>query len=177
MSDRSNVWAVCALLMVVATISVGAVMVTESTASSTATTTAISVGEEATTSPDGTISAEPGETVTVTVWANASAVSGYQTRLTFDPAVVRIDDVSGSTDFSKPDSNVDNDAGSVTFNRIRSADADDPVLAEITLTVVGETGESTTLSFDRSETKFATDGGQTFAPETYGNVTVNVEDA
>ena len=172
MSERINVLAVCALLMVVTIIPVGAATVAEST-----TTTAISVGEKATASPSGTISAEPGETVTVTVWANASAVSGYQTKLTFDPSVVRVDEVSGSPDFGDPVSNVNNETGSVAFNQIRSADADDPVLAEITLTVVGEAGESAVLSFDRSETKFATDGGQTFAPETYGNVTLSIEDA
>ncbi|MDS0300114.1 cohesin domain-containing protein [Halogeometricum sp. S1BR25-6] len=173
MSDRTNVLAVCALLMAIATVSVGAVMVTESTAS--ATTTAISVGEETATSPDDALTAEPGETITVTVWANASAVTGYQTRLGFDPDVVRVDEVAGSDDFAAPVSNVDNESGSVVFNQARPSEMDDPVLVEITLTVVGEAGESTALSFDRSETKFVTDGGQAFTPETYGNVTLSVE--
>jgi hypothetical protein len=181
MSDRTNVLIACALLVVAATISVGAVMVTEPAATTTTATTAaetISIGEEATATPSETMTVEPGETVTVSVWANASAVSGYQTRLTFDPAVVRVEEVSGSDDFADPVANVDNDAGSVDFNQVRGSDAENPVLAEITLTVVGEVGESAALSFDRSGagTKFATDGGQTFTPQTYGDVTVSVEE-
>jgi outer membrane biosynthesis protein TonB len=137
--------------------------------------TSISIGPEATDSPDGTTTLAPGETVTLTVWANATDVSGYQSEVTFDPDVVAVMGVSGTSDFDSPVRDVDNENGSVTFNQIRSGEATDPLLAQITIEVIGTDGQRSDLSFDDSETKFSNDTGGTFQPGELRSLTVTVE--
>ncbi|WP_123624043.1 cohesin domain-containing protein [Halorubrum sp. CSM-61] len=130
----------------------------------------VSAGDTVTGSPDGTIDAAPGDTVTVRVWANATAVRGYQTNLTFDPGAVTVDGVSGSDDFEDPVANVNNDGGWVAFNQLRSAETDDPVLAEVTLTVSENATGATQLTFDESDTKLSDGDGEEASPESFDDV-------
>jgi len=137
--------------------------------------TSISLGPAANSTPDGTVTRSPNESVTLTVWANATNVSGYQSSITFDPDVVRVTDVSGTDEFDAPVANLDNENGSVTFNQVRSGEATDPRLAEITVETVGTDGQQSELSFDASETKFSNETGGTFAPEELRSLTLSVE--
>jgi PKD repeat protein len=132
-------------------------------------------------SADGTtgLAGAPGERVTVLVRVNASGVAGYQTNLTFDPAVVRVVGVSGAEPgtgtgtFADPVSSADG-AGWVTFNQLRAGGADDPVLVALTLEVVGEPGATTNLSFVRGATVLATDGATKIPVERYEGTSVSV---
>jgi len=117
----------------------------------------------------------PDETVTLTVWANATNVSGYQSRITFDPDVVTVTAVSGTADFDAPVANVDNENGSVTFNQIRASETTDPLLAEVTVDIVGTDGQQSDLSFDPAETKFSNETGGTFEPANFRSLTIAVE--
>ena len=137
--------------------------------------TSISVGPAANSNPDGTMTRSPNETVTLPVWANATNVSGYQSRMTFDPDMVRVTAVSGTDEFDAPVANVDNENGSVTFNQVRSGEATDPRLVQITVETVGTDGQQSELSFDASETKFSNETGGTFAPDELRSLTLSVE--
>ena len=136
---------------------------------------AISIGDTASGTTGDTVSVAPGETVTVQVWANATSVRGYQTNVTFDPDTVEVDTVAGSDDFDDPVANVDNDAGWVAFNQLRSGETNDPVLAEVTLTVSEDAAESTQLAFVESDTKLADSDGETVAPESFNSIELRVD--
>lgn len=123
------------------------------------------------------IEASPGETVTVTVGANASSVSAYQATLGFDPDVVQVESVSGAGEFDDPVSNVDNGNGSVAFNQLRSSNATDPQFATLTLRIVGDAGEEATLSFEESETKLSDDAARERSIDSYEGVTLSVASA
>ncbi|MFC3958868.1 cohesin domain-containing protein [Halovivax cerinus] len=94
------------------------------------------------------------ESVTVTLETDASDVAGYGANVTFDPAVVTVDTVSG-VDMSDPTTNVDNERGWVFVTQSQANGIDEPVLAEFTFAVEA-TGE-TTLSFEDDTT--VNDGG------------------
>ncbi|MFU1779924.1 cohesin domain-containing protein [Haloarcula japonica] len=135
----------------------------------------ISVGTTVSeTSGDG-VAVAPGETVTVQVWTNATAVRGYQTNITFDPIIADIDSVAGSDDFDDPVTNVNNEAGWVAFNQLRPGETDDPVLAEITLTVPENASGSTQLTFVDTDTKLSDSDGETVTPEAYNSIELRVE--
>lgn len=135
----------------------------------------ISVGDTVTGTPNGTIDAAPGDTVTVRVWANATGVRGYQTNLTFDPSVVTVESISGSDEFAQTDTTVDNDGGWVAVTQIRSTETSDPVLAEVTLSVAADASSSTSLSFVESDTKFSDSDAESFTPDSFNNVEVAVD--
>ncbi|MFY4815115.1 cohesin domain-containing protein, partial [Haloarcula sp. AONF1] len=167
-ASRTLVIAV-ALTVVVGTLPVAVATIAPGSAS------AISVGPTVSgTSSDG-IAVAPGETVTVQVWANATAVRGYQTNVTFDPTVAEIDTVAGSDDFDDPVTNVNNEAGWVAFNQLRSGETDDPVLAEITLTVPENASGSTQLDFVDADTKLSDSDGETVTPEAYNSIELRVD--
>jgi PKD repeat protein len=135
---------------------------------------AIAVGSTPSSGDSGPVAGYPGEEVTVTVWANASDVRGYQATLSFDPSVVQVVSVSGSDDFAAPVSRVDNDTGIVEFNQLRSGGADDPVLARLTLELVSGAGSGTTLSFAESNTRLADSAPSEIDLATYDDTTVSV---
>jgi len=136
---------------------------------------AISLGDTVSGESGEAVTVSPGETVTVQVWANATAVRGYQTNLTYDPAIVTVDAVSGSDDFDDPVTNVNNEAGWVAFNQLRSGETNDPVLAEITLTVAEDASSSTRLSFVEVDTKLSDGDGETVPPESFNGVDLTVD--
>ncbi|NHX40078.1 MULTISPECIES: cohesin domain-containing protein [Haloarcula] len=121
------------------------------------------------------LSVAPGETVTVQVWANATAVRGYQTNVTFDPTIAEIDSVAGSNDFDSPVTNVNNEAGWVAFNQLRPRETSDPVLAEITLTVPADAAGSTQLAFIEADTKLSNSDGETVAPAAFNSIELRVD--
>ncbi|RDI69704.1 cohesin domain-containing protein [Halopelagius longus] len=164
---RANALVVACALVVL----VGALPVAVTSAGS-ASTTAITLGDSATVTDD---SGE--QTVTMTVRADATGVRGYQANVTFDPSVVQVQSVSKSEDFAKPVANVNNEAGWVSFNQIRSSETDGPALATITFTVTGDAGASTEISFVEEDTKFADGSGETFSPQAYNGVEVTVDDS
>ncbi|MFB6222949.1 MAG: cohesin domain-containing protein, partial [Haloarcula sp.] len=138
---------------------------------------AISLGDSVSGAQDGTISAAPGDTVTVKVWANATEVRGYQANLTFDPSVVVVTTVSGSSDFDDPVATVNNDTGWVAFNQLRSTETEDPVLAEITVRLSENASSSTQLAFVESATKISDSDGETVSPESYNGMELAVENS
>lgn len=171
MSDTRTTLAVCVLLLIAGALPVAASSV------GTATTMSISMGENPGAGPGGTIATAPGENVTVFVWANATNVTGYQANVTFDPAVVQVETVSGSSEFTDPVVNANDSAGWVAFNQLRSSEVTDPVLAEITFAVADEASETSNISFVETDVKFATGDGETFSPDEYGNVTLQIEES
>lgn len=130
-----------------------------------------------TTDPSGSISTQRWETVTVTLRANATNVAGYQSAVTYDPAVLQVNDVSGTEDFATPVATVDNRNGSVVFNQIRSGETTDPELAELTVGVIGTDGQRSELSVVDDETTFSDATGETFEPNRTTGVTVTVQSA
>jgi hypothetical protein len=136
---------------------------------------AISLGDTVSGESGKAVTVSPGETVTVQVWANATAVRGYQTNLTYDPAIVTVDSVSGSDDFDDPVTNVNNEAGWVAFNQLRSGETNNPVLAEITLTVAEDASSSTRLSFVGADTKLSDGDGETASPESFNGIDLTVD--
>lgn len=170
MRDRRAVVAAAALVVVVSTLPMAVA------AFGAVSANAVSVDDTVTGSPSGTIDTAPGDTVTVQVWANATAVRGYQTNFTFNPNIVTVDSVSGSDDFETPVANVNNDGGWVAFNQLRSDETDDPVLAEITLTVSEDATDSTQLTFVESDTKLSDGDGETTSPESFNSVELAIED-
>jgi hypothetical protein len=167
-TSRTIVVAV-ALAVVVGTLPIAAAALAPGSAS------AISLGDTVAGASGGTISVTPGETVTVQVWANATAVRGYQTNVTFDPTIAEIDSVAGSDDFDDPVANVNNDAGWVAFNQLRSGETNDPVLAQVTLTVPADAAGSTQLTFVEADTKLSNSDGETISPEAFNSVELRVD--
>ena len=105
MSDVRTALAVCLLVLVAVALPVAVSSI------GTAGTTSISAGESPTADPDGTITAAPGENVTVVIWANATNVTAYQANVTFNPDIVQVAAVSGSSDFKDPVANANGSAG------------------------------------------------------------------
>lgn len=167
-ASRTLVLAV-ALTVVVGTLPVAVATLAPGSAS------AISLGDTVSGAPDDAISVAPGETVTVQVWANATAVRGYQTNVTFDPTIADIDSVAGSDDFDSPVTKVNNEAGWVAFNQLRSEETDDPVLAEITLTVPADATGTTQLAFVEADSKLSNSDGETVAPEAFNRIELRVD--
>lgn len=110
-------------------------------------------GADGGTSLEGT----DGDRFELTVAANATNVSGYQAVLAYDPEVVEVVSVSGTDDFEDPVANVDEEDGRVAFNQYRSSTVDDPVLATLTVEVIGSGGNWTPISFVEPETKLSDD--------------------
>lgn len=135
-------------------------------------TAAISV-----TGPDGetSIDGDEGETITVTVGVNASDASAYQAALAFDPDVIRVESVSGTDDFGDPVVRVDEADGRVAFNQYRSSTVEDPRLATLTLEVVGDGGDWTSVSFVESDTMLSDDVGREQGIDRHDGLTVTVE--
>ncbi|MHC3379058.1 cohesin domain-containing protein [Haloarcula sp. H-GB5] len=167
-ASRTLVIAV-ALTVVVGTLPIAVATIAPGSAS------AISVGTTVSGASGDGLAVAPGETVTVQVWANATAVRGYQTNVTFDPTVAEIDTVAGSDDFDDPVTNVNNEAGWVAFNQLRPGETDDPVLAEITLTVPENASGSTQLDFVDADTKLSDSDGETVTPEAYNSIELRVD--
>jgi|GEM_PF-3178382 hypothetical protein len=134
-----------------------------------------SIGATVTTDPGGTIAAQRWETLTVTVRANATAVTGYQTTVTYDPSVLQVKNISGTEAFDAPVAAVDNRNGTVVFNQIRSGETADPALAELTVQVIGTDGQRSALSVVAGETKFSNATGVTSTPDSSSGLTVAVQ--
>ncbi|WP_017343676.1 cohesin domain-containing protein [Halorubrum sp. T3] len=118
----------------------------------------------------GSATVNPNDTAVVRVSTDASNVAGYQTNVTFDSSVVQVEGVVGSDDFDDPVVNVNNDEGWVVFTQSGTEGVDEPVLARLRVTAVGDDGDSTDLSFvgedtavndaDRASVDVALVGGQ-----------------
>lgn len=169
MTNRRTVLAVCVLLLLAGGLPAAL------SATGSAATESINVAQTPTADSGGSITVAPGENVTVVVWANATDVSAYQSNLTFDPAVVRVAAVSGSTDFSEPVANANNSLGWVAMNQLRLSEVSDPVLVKITFSVVGQAGDVSNVSFVETDTKFATENGETSSPGEYRGISLKVE--
>jgi len=167
-TSRTLVVAV-ALTVVVGTLPIAVAALAPGSAS------AISLDDTVPEASGDALSVAPGETVTVQVWANATAVRGYQTNVTFDPTIAEIDSVAGSDDFDSPVTNVNNEAGWVAFNQLRSRETSDPVLAEITLTVPADAAGSTQLAFIEADTKLSNSDGETVAPAAFNSIELRVD--
>ncbi len=128
-----------------------------------------------TTDPGGTVSVDRWETVTVTVRANATNVTGYQSALSYDPSVLQVRTLSGTEDFAEPVATVDNVNGSVVFNQIRSGETTDPALVELSVQVIGTAGQRGDLSVRTRETRFSNATGATFDPDGSNGVTIAVK--
>ena len=128
-----------------------------------------------TTDPGGSLTAERWETLTVTVRANATNVTGYQSELAYDPNVLQVREIAGTDDFDAPVAATDNTNGSIVFNQIRSGAVANPVLAELTVQVIGTGGQRSDLSVVARETTFSNATGATFEPDSAGGVTVAVQ--
>jgi hypothetical protein len=98
------------------------------------------------------VTVNPGETTVVRLRAEADNVAGYQTNITFDPSVIRIEGVDGTEDFGSPVANVNNEQGWVVLTQSTTEGVDDPVLARLRLSAVGSDGDTTALSFVADET-------------------------
>ncbi len=97
--------------------------------------------------------AGPDEELTVSLYMeNATNIAGYQARFTFDPSVVQVESIEG-VDFSDPIATIDNEEGFVFMTAAAADGQDNPLFANITLSVVGEAGTATDLSFDEEDTK------------------------
>ena len=100
----------------------------------------------------GSATVNPDDAVVVRLSTDASDVAGYQTNVTFDPSVVQVEGVVGTDDFDDPVANVNNDEGWVKFTQSKTEGVDEPALARIRLTAVGEDGDSTALSLVGADT-------------------------
>ena len=100
----------------------------------------------------GSATVNPNDTSVIRLSTDADNVAGYQTNVTFDPSVVRIEGVVGSEEFGDPVANVNNDAGWVSFTQSGAEGVDEPVLARLRVTAVGEDGDATDLSFVAADT-------------------------
>jgi len=118
------------------------------------------------------VSTETGVT-SVTVSTTATGVAGYQANVSFDPSVVQVKNVEGAN-FRDPVVNIDNDAGYVSIAQSQASAIDKPVLAELTLEVVGERGASTELTFDRKRSLVNDRSGETI-PTTFENGGVTIQ--
>jgi len=127
-----------------------------------------------TTDPGGTVSAERWETVTLTVRANATNVTGYQSALSYDPTVLQVKSLSGTEDFDDPVATVDNTNGSVVFNQIRSGEVSNPALVELSVQVIGTGGQRSDVSVLTRETRFSDATGATFDPGSSTGATIAV---
>ena len=100
----------------------------------------------------GSATVNPNDTAVVRVATDASDVAGYQVNLTFDPSVVRVEGVGGTEDFDDPVVNVNNDEGWVVFTQSGTEGVDEPTIARLRVTAVGDDGDSAQLSFVGEDT-------------------------
>nr|WP_282102556.1 cohesin domain-containing protein [Halovivax limisalsi] len=125
--------------------------------------------------PENTFSLEAGEQdgdqISVTAETTVANTAGYQATVTFDPSVVEVASVSG-VDMADPVTNVDNEAGEVSFTQSQAEGVDAPTLAEITFDVVA-TGE-TDLEFVAEDTLVNNEDEQ--VPVDLEGTTISVED-
>jgi hypothetical protein len=94
----------------------------------------------------------PGETRTLTVETTAESVAGHETRIEFDPDVLRVESVEAGDIGSPIIVNRDNQGGTVTAAQAQAGETDAPVLLNLTVTYEGEEGDSASLAFDREYT-------------------------
>ncbi|WP_276251010.1 cohesin domain-containing protein [Haloarcula rara] len=176
MGGHWHVWFLAALVVAVS------IAATPATAAATQATTDGATATQAandttivTTDPDGTVSVQRWETVTVAVRVNATNVSGYQSALSYDPSVLQVKTLTGTEDFAEPVATVDNANGSVVFNQIRSGETTDAALVELSVQVIGTAGQRGDLSVRTQETRFSDATGATFDPDGSNGVTIAVK--
>ncbi|MBX0285615.1 cohesin domain-containing protein [Haloarcula salinisoli] len=183
MGDHWGVWFLAALLVVpIAVTPVAATQAATDGGPSTQTTNDSATAAQTdnatttvTTDPGGTVSVQRWETVTVTVRAKATNVTGYQSAVSYDPSVLQVQTLSGTEDFADPVATVDNANGSVVFNQIRSGETTDPALVELSVQVIGTDGQRGDLSVRTQETRFSNATGATFDPDSSNGVTIAVQ--
>lgn len=90
-------------------------------------------------------------TVTVELTTEGSDIAGYEAVINYDPEVVRVTGIDG-VDFSAPQQNVNNTEGRANLAQAGTTGADNPHLANITLDIIGNSGEGTGLCFVEGET-------------------------
>lgn len=114
---------------------------------------------------------EPGDTAVVTVTATDELVAGYETVLTYDPAVLDLATVEGE-DIDLGAVN-DSPNGSVSVTGAAEGNVEDPVLATLVFDVVTDEPDTTTVAFDTGETAL-NDEDSYVAIDGYEDGTVNV---
>ncbi len=105
--------------------------------------------------------------------SDAAGLGGYDFKLTFNPQVIRVDDVPGGS-FPWPTSNIDNTSGVVSFNAFRSTmpgPTGNVIVAYLAVTAVGGSGSSTPLNISIT-TLGNSNGGDIPATTTDGTVTI-----
>lgn len=128
-------------------------------------------GDTATVSlPDRTV--EPGSTVEGSLETDATNITGHATTINFDPDVVQFDAASAG-DVGEPAVNVDNENGEVSLTSAQIEAVDNPELATLTYTVVGEVGDRSPLAIDNGESAIVDEAGEDvlFATD-HGSITV-----
>lgn len=115
--------------------------------------------------------AQPGDTVTVTLRADAADVAGFQTNLTFDESVAQVQSVS-SGDLGSPTANVDNGSGWVALTSSQATGVNTPVLATVTFEITGDPGDESSITISQSETALFDQGGDEIGSTTLADGTV-----
>lgn len=174
MGDHWRVWLLAALVVVsIATAPAAAAATQPQTPANSAQTA--NATTTVSTDPGGTVSVQRWETVTVTVRANATDVTGYQSAVSFDPTVLQVQALSGTDAFDDPVATVDNANGSVAFNQIRSGETANPALVELSVQVIGTAGQRGNLSVVTGETRFSDASGTTVDPDRSSGLTIAVQ--
>jgi hypothetical protein len=125
---------------------------------------------------DGSVAVEsasgnPGKQVTVNVSATAQDVAGFDTRVSFDPAVIELDSV-GAGDFGSPNATIDNTDGTVELRSAGNA-VDDPLLATLTFTLAGNDGDQSSLVLNQSRTNLTHETDE-IEVSSYGDGTIQL---
>ena len=100
----------------------------------------------------GSTTVDPGDTTTVQLSTDATDVAGYQANVTFDPAVLEVESVTGTDSFGDPVVNVNNEKGWVFVTQSQVDGTDEPALATITFAAVGDDGARSSLGFVSEDT-------------------------
>ena len=130
--------------------------------------------QEATEISLGSASGQPGANVTVNLTVSGANVSSYQTSIAYDPDVVSVASVTGA-DFRAPTTNVE--SGRLNMTQVNVGGADDPTLARITFTLVGQPTNETALSFDEDATAIFDGDSEEIFIDSYSAGSVTVEAA
>jgi PGF-pre-PGF domain-containing protein len=94
----------------------------------------------------------PGSTINTTLDTTASSVNQYEANITFDPDIVQVNTVGGSSDFDSALAQMDNTNGWVAFTQSRSSGVSQPDLATIEFDVVADNATTTQIDLLESGT-------------------------
>ncbi len=114
---------------------------------------------EATVSFEDGLVFDVGETRSVALSTDAADVAGYQATVDFDPDALQVVSVSGGEVGNSLISSYDNENGTISLADAQSEGVDQPTLANVEFTFVGDEGDETDLEVaDNGTTVSAADG-------------------